>query len=499
MISSFDGNNFLWYFLLFWLFLFTSLLLRDVFIPTVDKTTAATAIAASKSTIYQGVYFKKEKIGSVISKYKPLAENRLQLHQTADIGLNVAGKVQRIQLNLIAEMDGDGSLQNFHFRFHSPFYSMQAEGIVHGKTVEYQLNTGSAVIKNSLQFPQTPILTSSRRGYLLTEEIEPGEKRKIPWFDPFTLSGKESIVQYRGIEPIRINGRVRRLHRFSESLGGSWVDFWLDEEGNTVKEKSPAGFVFIKEPKFKALAKSEGGSELLAAVAVKSKTPMPENYTKLSAMRYQLEFPAGNFCLNSGLQSFADGVLTVEKESRQSEAEIVRAEERQASPAIQRDAKEIIALSKEISKGAENDREKAVKIMAWLAANIKKQPVLGLPDAVTVLHTLQGDCNEFATLFAALARAAGIPCRIAAGVVYTDWGQAFYYHAWNELFLDGRWLAADAALNQIPADISHIKFVEGELSKQTEITALIGRLRITIAAEGGEEKSAAEQEKEITK
>jgi transglutaminase-like putative cysteine protease len=42
-------------------------------------------------------------------------------------------------------------------------------------------------------------------------------------------------------------------------------------------------------------------------------------------------------------------------------------------------------------------------------ANIKKTPVLSVPNALEVLNNKMGDCNEHAVLTAALLRAAGFP------------------------------------------------------------------------------------------
>jgi transglutaminase-like putative cysteine protease len=87
-----------------------------------------------------------------------------------------------------------------------------------------------------------------------------------------------------------------------------------------------------------------------------------------------------------------------------------------------------------------------------------------------------GDCNEHASLFTALSRASGIPAKIAAGVVYHK--GAFYYHAWNEVCLSGTWVSLDTTTDQFPADLSHIKFVEGELREQVQIGSLLGTLEI---------------------
>jgi transglutaminase-like putative cysteine protease len=96
---------------------------------------------------------------------------------------------------------------------------------------------------------------------------------------------------------------------------------------------------------------------------------------------------------------------------------------------------------------------------------------------VEVLKQKVGDCNEHTVLYTALARAAGVPTRMAAGIVYLKNG--FYYHAWPEVWL-GDWVAVDPTFNQFPADATHIRFVTGELSRQVEIMRLVGKLKVEV-------------------
>jgi transglutaminase-like putative cysteine protease len=80
-------------------------------------------------------------------------------------------------------------------------------------------------------------------------------------------------------------------------------------------------------------------------------------------------------------------------------------------------------------------------------------------------------------LFAALARAAGIPTRIEAGVVFLR--KRFFYHAWNSIYV-GRWITVDALFDQIPADVTHIRLAGGTQKDQLDILGLIGNLKIKI-------------------
>ncbi len=95
------------------------------------------------------------------------------------------------------------------------------------------------------------------------------------------------------------------------------------------------------------------------------------------------------------------------------------------------------------------------------------------------LHNRVGDCNEHAVLLAALSRAAGIPAQVEAGLVYQR--GRFYYHAWNALYL-GQWITADSVMGQLPADVTHIRFVRGT-ERQIDLVRMIGRLKIEIVTD----------------
>ena len=123
----------------------------------------------------------------------------------------------------------------------------------------------------------------------------------------------------------------------------------------------------------------------------------------------------------------------------------------------------------------------AEALVDWVHGYLIKAPTLSVPNALEVLRLGQGDCNEHTALYVALARIAGIPSRIAAGVVYSDaMGEngGFYYHAWPEVYLGEvhGWVPVDPTFGQFPADASHVKLVEGDLDKQVEIMGVMGRL-----------------------
>ena len=125
----------------------------------------------------------------------------------------------------------------------------------------------------------------------------------------------------------------------------------------------------------------------------------------------------------------------------------------------------------------EKDEAKARQILNWVYDSLDKRATVSVPNALDTLKAKAGDCNEHAVLFAALARSAGIPAKVSVGLVYTR--GRFYYHAWNEVFI-GEWTALDTLMGQMPADVTHIKFVEGDLDRQAEMVRVIGQVKLTI-------------------
>jgi transglutaminase-like putative cysteine protease len=134
-------------------------------------------------------------------------------------------------------------------------------------------------------------------------------------------------------------------------------------------------------------------------------------------------------------------------------------------------------MTQTILKGEQSSLEAARKIAGWVYGQVEKRPTLSIPSALEVLHNRVGDCNEHTILFAGLARAAGLPTKVVAGLVYARGN--FYYHAWPEVYV-GQWIAIDPTLNQFPADATHIRLIEGGLERQTEIVRLIGKLSLEI-------------------
>ncbi len=110
----------------------------------------------------------------------------------------------------------------------------------------------------------------------------------------------------------------------------------------------------------------------------------------------------------------------------------------------------------------------------------KAWPLLGRLDftghysALETLSRHAGDCTEAAVLLAALGRAAGIPTRVANGLVYSresyhGVSNAFLPHSWTLAWADGQWRSFDLALGNF--DTTHIALAVGDGDEASLATA----------------------------
>jgi len=470
--------------ILIWVGLISLLVARNVFIPEFD-TDVTTALAKAREESFYGVWFQDKRIGYVANRIREAGKGVFSLDQRAHLRLNILNQTQQIEMHLKAKLDERQRVQDFTFSFRSPFYSMEARGTVEGRTVSFVTDTGGTKRKETLVLPETPFISTNHRAYLLNPVPEPGRKVKIPFFDPLSLSGRDTIVEYVGKEKILIKKQIHHLHHFESHFSGVRINFWLDENGKVIKEESPAGFVFLAEPEYKARDIQDGREDLLRAVAVPYSGHLPPGDT-FAKINYRIDVPGDvELDLDGGRQQYKEGMLRITRENIQIVTDPPVGGENCNDPKailpsryVQSDDPEVTAHAQTIIPDSGDDFQKVKHLASWVYENIDKRPVIGLPDALATLHSRTGDCNEHAALFAALARGSGIPTRIVAGVTLHQ--ERFYYHAWNEVCIDGRWMSLDTTKNQIPADLTHIRLVSGDLEEQVRIGALLGKLRIEI-------------------
>lgn len=118
---------------------------------------------------------------------------------------------------------------------------------------------------------------------------------------------------------------------------------------------------------------------------------------------------------------------------------------------------EIQMLSAGILAGEKDAWTAVQQLVDWVFGYIQGNLTMRTKTTAQIIADPAGDCNEYAVLFASLARAAGIPTRVAEGYRYQ--GGYWAAHMWNEVWL-GEWIAVDPSHRQTAPDALLVKFLD---------------------------------------
>jgi hypothetical protein len=432
---------------------------------------------------WAGLYLKNHKIGYSFSEIKRMEEG-YRITENMFMNMKVMGVPQKIESKINSVTDREMNLKNFSFRIKSGVVSFIAYGNLDNDVLKLMIVSGGKKINKELKLKDKPILSTGLKYFILKKGLKVGSSFRRVIFDPLTLANRAIDVEVVSKEKITIHGKEINCFKIKEVFNGIKLFTWVDEQGETLKEESPIGIVLIRETKEEALKIFDGDKvDLISETAIKVDRKIilkGLTYLKLRIKNINIK----DFDLDWERQVQNGDVIEVKAEHLSRKDTYVlpfndSGMDKYLAPTtlIQSDDEVIKKLAKSIIK-EENDAKKAVnKLYLWVYENIEKKPTLSIPSALEVVKTKQGDCNEHAVLFTALCRAIQVPARICAGIVYVNEG--FFYHAWSEIFL-GRWIAIDPTLKQFPADVTHIKFFEGEMEDQLGVLNLVGRLEIEV-------------------
>lgn len=477
--------------ILFWLVMTGLLVRREVLIPRAEQA----ARGMGEYDTWMGIYLPRddgsnEKIGFVHS-----AAQRTTRDDQTGLLYSLLFKMRVSLLNQLSDLrvDGEawipdtGSLSEFWFKVASgDEHAMTIDGLVHEERVQLEVNTGNDTFPLTLPLGKDFLVAGPMGAATLNvPALEVGEEAVIESFDPMTMSMGRARIKClsRGVFPYE-NEEVPVL-KLSVTIGGLESETWITEKEEVVYVKTPLGMVLRKEPALRAvdLEGAASGSGLITRVAVKPtgkrpftgarrmvftvsgvpndiRPPSDAIQTRIEDATYRIEVPASHDTgpeepLNNPAP-YLDGDALVQV----------------GHPAVE-------AALAEIVDGDEAPWPLALQLYEWVYENIDKTIVLSFPSAIEVLQTREGDCNEHTVLYTALARTAGLPTKIAIGVVWSEALGGFYYHAWPEVYV-GRWIAMDPTLGQPIADATHIKLIEGSIDQWPRLVPYLGQLQVEI-------------------
>lgn len=132
------------------------------------------------------------------------------------------------------------------------------------------------------------------------------------------------------------------------------------------------------------------------------------------------------------------------------------------------DTSSVNKKAKEITKGLQTDKEKAIALFYWVRDEIKYNMLTYIPSvranfiASETLRRGNGFCVSKSILLSTFARAVGIPSRIhlvdlinhkiSQRIVDQMGTWTMHYHGYSELYLNGRWVKLTPSFDKGTAD-----------------------------------------------
>ena len=482
------------------------LIRREYFRPQVERLAEA-AKRVAPGVVYYGVMQGDRQVGFASSIIDTTGSSiTVRDYLVADLPLG--GKARRASARTNVTLSRALRMTSFDFELNTEGDPIQASGRTEGDSVLVLAIASGRAKPDTQRIPLTgPILlpTIVPLALALSEPPKVGKHYRLPVFNPasmapadmgFDVQAESAFVmndsatydsataQWRGVKPSTL--------RAWQVTGKPAAAFsgWVDEQGRIV-QTTQLGFELRRLPYELAFenwrAKSgkdavTNDRDILEMTAIAANKRMT-SHTRVLRVRLTGVDLAG-FDLNGQRQRLSGDTLVVTSEPERAlnttftlpmtgrDPQNTRPE-----PLLESRHPRIISLARQIAGTERNPRIVAERINSWVHDSLKKQITFGVPNALQVLQARTGDCNEHTQLFVALARAAGLPARIAAGLAYVD--GKFFYHAWPEILLDD-WVAVDPTFGQFPADAAHLRFVIGGVARQTELLRLMGNLKIDV-------------------
>ncbi|HEX9022094.1 MAG TPA: transglutaminase-like domain-containing protein [Nitrospirota bacterium] len=469
--------------LLFWFVMMGLLIERTYLRPSpVIALDVVTEEGVRPTDEWFGIYQQGKKIGFAHTRTVPEA-GAYHLSEESELDLLVLGSLQRVKTAINSYATKNFLLKYFDFTMQSDTTVMKIKGAVLGNKLVLDIDTGGRTRTETVPLAGPPYLSPGIKPAVLLGGLEPGKTYRFPVFNPATMSTEEANIAVESRERIKVGSAEKTIYKLKESFQGMESISWVTQDGETIREESPLGYVLLSESAAEAKKLDKGGPAVdIITLTMIPSDPIKDSFQATYLRARLLGVSLQGFQLDGDRQTLKGDVIEIATEDIPASYLLPAGRKElndylRPTALIQSDDKKIINQAAKILSGERNAREAAKKLNDWVYASLAKKPVVSIPSAIEVLNQREGDCNEHTTLYTALARAAGIPTRMAAGIVYMKNG--FYYHAWPEVWL-GRWVPADPTFGQFPADATHIRFVSGNLDRQAEIVRLVGKLNVKI-------------------
>jgi hypothetical protein len=379
--------------------------------------------------------------------------------------INRLGSRVDLSVSSRTEEGPDGKLRRTTSETKASALAMKSDASIGSGTIEVRSEAGGKSYTRTVPYTGELIGPEAMRRISLARLKKPGDILEYQTYAgelEKPAKGRRTII---GPERIEAEGRTIEALKTEEVLEGTGdkATAWLDASHEVVRQEMPTPFgqaVYILSTREQALAAAGGGSlseELFSRSIIRTSVRIPRARTiarlkvRLSRVEADGDWPDLE---THNQKALGHTDLTLDLEVRRPDAPrplrlpIQPAEAERsfliANSIIQSDDPALRAEVAKILEGETDAWSAALKLKRWVAEHMTFDAGIAMAPSTELFKDRHGTCLGYATLLAAMARAAGLPSRVVLGYVYVQ--GIFGGHAWTEVKVGESWLPLDAAV-----------------------------------------------------
>ncbi len=467
--------------------------------------------AGTHREVWKVQYIRGAKVGygkTVIRECTRSGRRLVEIEGLEHLTVKRYGESTEQKIRFASTETPDGQLLDFQTEIALGPVPILSKGRVEGDRLVIETTTQGKTVGTQIPW------SADYGGFYATEQalsrkpMQPGEKRTIHTLIPGFNQVAAIEMTARDFEPVKLLTGPSNLLRIDTTItfaDGQSIrgNIWTDRTGEVLKDRSEAmGLESYRATKVQALDKTDtAGFDLGLDVTVKVARPISRPHDT-KQIRYRVHLtggdPAGVFVAGASQQ-----VKSIDENTAEITVHALRPAgrpgnpdapddpateaDRQPNSLIQSDDPQIVKMACEAAGDLKDPWQITLALESYVKQAIRlKDFSQAFATAAEVAKTRVGDCTEHSVLLAALARARGIPTRVAIGLVYMQGTQSFGYHMWNEVYIGKWWIPIDATLGKGGIGAAHLKLVGSNLggasaySSFLPIVHVAGRLKIEV-------------------
>lgn len=438
---------------------------------------------------FLGLYLQGSKLG--YSSYrqsddqlegKPVKRN----DSRTVINAGLLGAAMQMEIQAVSWTDGNGKPIKMRFVTTSSGRSQTLDATFKGNQVLLDIVNNGALSKKTLTIPAGGQIIDDPLTPIVSGSFSVGTSKTFYILDPTTATLVKNEVQLKGPAEATVKGKKISAIRVDVVDPRANTTVYLSSKGDLIKGEGPMGIEMIPESKEEAMGETSAPGyrpsiDLALITSIKTDKPIKEP-GKLGFLKMRITGRKLSNIPNDAHQGVVGAgdkwQVTVHPQKLASSLGASIAQARASKPGwnkpshlIPSDSEEFRKLANQIVGSETNAKNAALKIKAFVQKQMSPNAGIGvLRDAGEILRTKEGVCRDYAILTATIMRAAGIPTRLASGLV--NWDGNFYYHAWVEIWDGKRWLGMDSTTAEPQISAAHVKLSDGNVEEAFTFTFL---------------------------